>query len=66
MKAFDPSKSAPSAPGPDDRLALGAQRVGQAGHERRLGPDDVEVGLDVLDRGVGHRDGRRPCPGCPA
>ena len=43
---------------PHDGLALGAQAVGQAGHERRLGPDDVQVGLDLLDRHVGDRDRR--------
>ena len=33
-----------------DGPALCPQRVGQAVHERRLGSDHVEVGLDLLDR----------------
>ena len=32
------------------RPGPGPQAVGQAGDQRRLGADDVEVGLDLLDR----------------
>ncbi len=58
MNAFEPSSSAPSAPGPTTALPWARSVVGQPGHQGRLGPDDVEVGLDVLDGGVGHGDGR--------
>ena len=44
---------------PQDGAALGPQGVRQARHERRLGADDVEVGLDLLHRLViGHGDRR--------
>ena len=39
-----------------DRAALGAQAVGEPGHEGRLGADHEEVGLDLLDGTVGHHD----------
>ncbi len=37
-------------PGAEDGLARGPEVVGQAGHQRGLGPHHVEVGLDLLDR----------------
>ena len=36
-------------PGPEDGLTRGAQTVGQAVDQRGFGPDDVEVGLDLLE-----------------
>ena len=59
MKAFDPSRQGAVGPGPEDDLARGAQVVGQPGHQRSLGPNDVEVGLDLLDRGLVHLDRAR-------
>ena len=67
MNALEPSRRAPSRPGPDDEAALGAQLVGQPVDERLLGADHVEVRLDARRGQVGHRDRRalpsRRCPG---
>ena len=64
MKALDPSSRAPSAPGPMTARSAGPQAVGQAVDQRRLGPDDHQVGLDLLDRGVAHLIGAA-MPGLP-
>ena len=45
--------------GPEHGPTRGAQVVGQAGHQRGLGPHDVEVGLDLPDRRLVHLDGVR-------
>ena len=42
-KAFDPSSCAAALPGPEDRDAALAQRVGDAGDEGRLGTDHHQV-----------------------
>ena len=41
--AFEPSSRAAAATGPKQRTPAAAQRVGEPGDERRLGPDDDEV-----------------------
>ena len=48
------SSRAPSAPGPEDQRAPGPQAIGQTVDQRHLGPDHVEVGVELLG-GVGHR-----------
>ena len=57
MNALDPSSRAPSAPGPNTRRPAGPQPVGQPVDQRGLGPDDVEVGVDLLGRGGHAGDG---------
>ena len=47
MKALDPSRRAPSRPGTDDDLALGAQLVGQTLDQGQLGTDHEEVGVEL-------------------
>ena len=59
MKALDPSSSAPSAPGPMTALPAERRRSASPSTSGRLGPDHVQVGLDLLDRHVGDRDGWR-------
>ncbi len=71
MNAFDPSKSAPSAPGPTTGVPRRPQPVGQPVDQRALGPDHDQVGLDLLGGGRGDGDPVSPatswpaCPGCP-
>ena len=52
--AFEPSSRAAAARGPKQRTPAAAQRVGEAGDQRRLGPDDDEV-----DAGRAGRAGER-------
>ena len=51
QNALEPSSRAASRVGPKHRIAGGRQRVGEAGHERRLGADHHQVGPLGLRRG---------------
>ena len=51
-KALDPSMRAAPASGPKAAIAGGAQRVSDAGHERRFRPDHDKIRRDVS----GHPD----------
>ncbi len=60
MKALEPSEQGAVGSRAQDGSTLGPQRVGQAVHQGCLGADDVEIGLDLVDRlVVDDRDGCR-------
>ena len=58
-KAFEPSSWAAASVGPKQAIPAARDGVGDAGDQRRLGPDDHEVGPEVArergDRLAGHR-----------